>query len=118
MKIVRRLTRKTSTNCNGINMTFVKNIIYIVVLTFKYICNLSFAIGIFQDAMKIAKVIPIHKTGANDKFNNYGPISLLPRFLRNYLMIDRKNLSVKIISYQTANLVSELADLLAWQLLI
>ena len=30
--------------------------------------------------MKIAKVIPIYKTGAKDEFNNYGPISLLPQF--------------------------------------
>ena len=40
------------------------------------------------------------------------------KFLRSYLLIDLKNLSVKIISYQTAKLVYELADLLVWQLLI
>ena len=40
------------------------------------------------------------------------------KFLRSYLMIDWNNLSVKIISYQTASLVSELAGLQAWQLLI
>ena len=45
-----------------------------------YICNLSFATGIFPDAMKIAKVIPIYKTGAKGEFNNYRPISLLPQF--------------------------------------
>ena len=30
--------------------------------------------------MKIAKVIPIYKTGARDEFNNNRPISLLPQF--------------------------------------
>ena len=30
--------------------------------------------------MKIAKVIPIYKTGAKHKFNNNRPISLLPQF--------------------------------------
>ena len=29
---------------------------------------------------KIAKVIPIHKTGAKDEFNNHRPISLLLQF--------------------------------------
>ena len=79
-EIVSTLTQKTSTDCNDINMSFEKNIIHLVVQPFTYICNLSFATGIFPDAMKIAKVIPIHKTGAKDEFNNYTPISLLPKF--------------------------------------
>ena len=61
-------------------MSFVKNIIHLVVQPFTYICNLLFATGIFSDAMKIAKVIQIYKTGAKDEFNNYRPISLLPQF--------------------------------------
>ena len=65
-KIVCELTQKTSTDCNDMNMPFVKDIIHLVVQPFPYICNLSFATGIFPDAMKIAKVIPIYKTGAKD----------------------------------------------------
>ena len=61
--IVSKLTQKTSTDCNGMNMSFVKNIIHLVVQPFTYICNLSFATGIFPDAMKIVKIIPIYKTG-------------------------------------------------------
>ena len=78
--IVSKLTQKTSTDCNDINMSFVKNIIHLVVQPFTYICHLSFATGIFPDAMKIAKVIPIHKTGAKDEINNHRPISLLQQF--------------------------------------
>ena len=78
--IVNKLTQKTSTDCNDMNMSFVKNIIHLVVQPFTYICNLSFATVIFPDAMKIAKVIPIYKTGAKDEFSNYRPISLLPQF--------------------------------------
>ena len=62
------------------NMSFVKNIIYLVVQPFTYICDLSFATGIFPDVMKIAKVIPILETGAKVEFNNNRPILLLPRF--------------------------------------
>ena len=59
MKIVSKLTQKTFTDCNNMNMSFVKNVIHLVVQPFTYICSLSFATGIFSDAMKIAKVIPI-----------------------------------------------------------
>ena len=55
-----------------------KNITHLVVQPLTYICNLSFATVIFQDAMNIAKVIPIYKAGAKDEFNNHRPISLLP----------------------------------------
>ena len=69
--IVSKLTQKTSIDCNDMNMSLVKNIIHLVVQPFTYICNLSFATGIFPDAMKIAKIIPIYKTGAKDEFNNH-----------------------------------------------
>ena len=80
LKIVKKLSQMTFTYCNDLNMSFVKNIIYLLAQPFTYICNLSFAIGIFLDAMKIAKIIPIHKTEAKVEFNNYRPISLLPQF--------------------------------------
>ena len=62
------------------NMSFVKNIVCLVVQPFTYICNLLFLSGIFLDAMKIARVIEICKAGAKDEFNNYRPISLLSQF--------------------------------------
>ena len=118
IKIVRNLAENTYSDCNDMNMSFVKNIIHLLVQPFTYICNLSFATGIFLDAMKIARVIPIHKIGAKDEFNNYRPFSTILSNSCGYFMIDWINLSVEMICYQTANLVSELADLLALQLLI
>ena len=44
------------------------------------ILNNSFSTGIFPDAMKIAKIIPIHKAGSTQGINNYRPISLLSIF--------------------------------------
>ena len=61
-------------------MSFVKNIIHLVVQPFTYICNLSFSTGIFPDAMMIATVISIYIAGSKDEFNNYRPILLLPQF--------------------------------------
>ena len=44
------------------------------------IINSSFSTGVFPDALKIAKVIPIHKGGSTNEINNYRPISILSIF--------------------------------------
>ena len=45
-----------------------------------YIINLSFNMGEVPDNIKIAKVIPIHKSGQKDVVSNYRPVSVLPAF--------------------------------------
>ena len=46
------------------------------------LCHLSFEFGIFPNALKIAKIIPVFKCGRPTKteVNNYRPISLLSNF--------------------------------------
>ena len=44
------------------------------------IINKSFESGIFPDALKLTKVIPIFKSGSKLDMNNYRPISLLSTF--------------------------------------
>ena len=44
------------------------------------IVNNSFITGVFPDALKISKVIAIHKGGPSNDLNNYRPISLLSIF--------------------------------------
>ena len=62
--------------------------------------NLSIETGIVPDKMKIARIIPIFKSGDNRLFSNYRPISVLPIFskilervvhnrLMNYLNINQ-----------------------------
>ena len=45
-----------------------------------HVFNLSFEIGFFPDNMKIAKIIPIFKSGDNQIFTSYRPVALLPTF--------------------------------------
>ena len=45
-----------------------------------HIFNLSFSSVIFPSEMKIAKVIPLFKSGNRSHFSNYLPISLLSQF--------------------------------------
>ena len=41
---------------------------------------MSFQTGVFPSSMKLAKIIPIFKSGSKAEFNNYRPISLLSQF--------------------------------------
>ena len=44
------------------------------------VINASFELGMFPNILKIAKVIPIYKSGDKQIVNNYRPISLLSPF--------------------------------------
>ena len=52
----------------------------LIIMPLCRIINTSFATGIFPDALKIVKVIPIHKGDSTDDVNNYRRISLLSVF--------------------------------------
>lgn len=81
---VMKFKNKTSTDSDGIDMTFVKKTIDCMNKHLSYIFNLSFCTGIFPNGMKIAKVIPLFKAGDKHSFtNNYRPVSLLSHCWRN-----------------------------------
>ena len=61
-------------------MYSIKKIIYSIVHPLSKIINKSFSLGLFPELCKIAKIIPIFKSGKDNEFNNYRPISLLPTF--------------------------------------
>ena len=46
----------------------------------KYVCNLSLETGIFLAQLKMTKVAPLFKKGANASVDNHGPISVFPYF--------------------------------------
>ena len=52
----------------------------VVVVPLCRIINVSFTTGVFPDALKVAKVVALHKGGPSDNLNNYRPISLLSVF--------------------------------------
>ena len=47
---------------------------------FTHIMNLSITQGIFLNQLKLAKVIPLFKSGDPMTFSNYRPVSVLPLF--------------------------------------
>ena len=80
LDIVKNYKNKKSTDFNNIDMTIVKQVIEGISKPFTFICNLSFQKGSFPSKMKIAKVIPLYKSGDKHQFTNYRPVSLLPQF--------------------------------------
>ena len=71
---------KQSTDIENLSMDIVKSTVSAIMKPFVHICNLSFSSGVFPDDMKIAKIIPLFKSGDESNFSNYRPVSLLPQF--------------------------------------
>jgi len=61
-------------------MFFIKKVILSISAPLKHIFNLSFNSGSIPNQLKIAKVIPIYKSGDKTSSDNYRPISLLSCF--------------------------------------
>ena len=65
---------------DGISFNVIKNCFGPLSTPLLNIFNLSLEKGIFPDELKIASVTPIYKTGDENDFGNYRPISVLPYF--------------------------------------
>ena len=79
MEIINHLENK-STGPNSIPVKLLKLIPDLIIIPLCKIIRTSFSSGIFPDALKICKVIPIHKGESTQELNNYRPISLLSIF--------------------------------------
>ena len=74
-----KLKNKSSCGFDELSTTLVKNIIPSISGPLNEIVNLSLFTGIVPDGkMKIAKVIPLFKSGDNNVYKNYRPVSVLP----------------------------------------
>ena len=61
-------------------MNVIKEVLDLIVQPLTYITNLSLSSGIVPDQMKIARVVPLFKTGDLSQFTNYRPVSVLSAF--------------------------------------
>ena len=74
---VASLASKKSTGSDNLPTLIFKDHCHQLVEPLQYLFNLSLDSGIVPDALKLAKVIPIHKKGDKQSIDNYRPISLL-----------------------------------------
>lgn len=65
---------------DDIGASLIKSVSSSILEPLTYIFNLSLQTGSVPKDLKIAKVIPLHKSGDIRCFNNYRPISILPCF--------------------------------------
>ena len=78
--IANKIRTKTSIDKNNISTKLLKKSIGKISEPLTHIVNLSLSTGVFPQDMKIAKVIPIYKSGEKNLLKNYRPISILPAF--------------------------------------
>ena len=99
IKLSKSLKNKTSKGHDNFSTKLVKSIIEEIAQPFSHILNLSFATGIVPEQMKIAKVVPVFKSGNPSELNNYRPISILPAFSK----IMEKAMCKRLNSFLTSN---------------
>ena len=79
LKIIKRLKiLKKRYGIDGISNVLLKSISNEIVKPLTLIINQSLETGIFPNAFKTSKVIPIYKKGDKANLKNYRPISMLP----------------------------------------
>jgi len=78
LDITSNLKPSMSCGVDGISSNLLKQIVPGIVEPIVYIFNTSMSSGIVPSKLKIAKVIPVFKSGDKHSFNNYRPISILP----------------------------------------
>jgi hypothetical protein len=99
LKTVKNLKPKTSLDVNGVSTSLIKKCIIPIAEPLRYIFNLSFSKGIVPRQFKVAKVIPIFKSGDKSSADNYRPISLLCSFSK----ILEKIMAGRLTSYLEEN---------------
>ena len=102
--IIHNLKNSTSVGHDNISTKLIKSCAAALAPVLAHINNQSLTEGLFPDAMKIAKVVPIFKNGDANNVSNYRPISILPAFskITEKLMYSRldKYLKNNIILHQ------------------
>ena len=72
--------KSSSAGWDSISTDIVKSCFPCFITPLTHVMNLSIAYGVFPDELKIARVIPIFKSGDSDVFSNYRPVSVLALF--------------------------------------
>ena len=77
IKIVNSMENKLTEGVDGMSNKLIKSLISSIADPLTTVINKSITEGIFPDEMKLAKIIPLFKSGDEKLPNNYRPISIL-----------------------------------------
>ena len=101
LDIINNLKNSNSTGQDNIPIKLIKSCGSLLAPILAEINNQSLTEGVFPDALKIAKVVPILKNGDPTCVSNYRPISVLPAFSK----ITEKIVYKRLNKYFTDNLI-------------
>ena len=99
--LILSLTNKPSSGHDNISNILLKRLTNCILVPLEIIFNKSIIEGKFPDRMKLADIIPLHKSKSTQDCNNYRPISLLITiskllekiiYTRTYKFLERSNL--------------------------
>ena len=76
--VVTNLKTKCTVGFDSSSTKLIQQTIREITIPLRHIINQSFVTGVVPENLKVAKVIPIYKSGNKNVFNNYRPISILP----------------------------------------
>ena len=99
LKLISSLKNTKSSGQENINSLMLKKIKESVAYPIANLINNSISSGSVPHALKIAKVIPIYKSGDHSDFGNYRPISILPVISKLYEKVMYK----RLYSFLTTN---------------
>ena len=77
-KRAKNFKEKKATGLDNLPSSLLKDCATSLSKPLSFIINLSITTGKVPNVWKMAKIVPIHKSGATDKPENYRPISVLP----------------------------------------
>ena len=75
-----QLQNKKTLDMDGISVWLIQKIILSIKVPLLHIFSFSLSSGVVPQQLKVAKVIPVFKSGEKDSMDNYRPISLLCSF--------------------------------------
>ena len=78
LKHLKKLKRKCATGLDNLPSCYLKDIAYVLAKLLTHVINLLLQSGTFPTDLKKARVTLIYKSGGQNIFDNYRPISVLP----------------------------------------
>jgi hypothetical protein len=74
--------KESAMGWDGINAKVIKQTFQSFISPLLHVMNLSIQHGFFPQRLKLARVIPLYKSGDSQLFSNYRPVSVLPFFAK------------------------------------
>lgn len=93
-QLIDNLKNKDSADSDGVSNILLKKCKSSLTKPIVEIINMSFKNGAFPNKLKIARVVPIHKSGDKSKPGNYRPISILSPISKIVEQVAKKRLLV------------------------